>query len=81
MGKPRARSKKAGGALNKEKGKNKGPVEYSVADILDRAEGCMDECQFPLAQKFCQRALELDCDNLRALQLRGDTRISFLLFL
>ena len=52
-----------------------------MADILDRAEGCMDECQFPLAQKFCQRALELDCDNLRALQLRGDTRISFLLFL
>jgi len=29
----------------------------------------MDECQFQLAQKFCQRALEMDCDNLRALQL------------
>jgi hypothetical protein len=71
MGKPKARSK--GGGAEKVRS-NKGiTTEYSVGDILDKAEGCLDECQFQLAQKFCQRALEMDCDNLRALELRQRT--------
>jgi hypothetical protein len=76
MGKPKARSRKST-ALNKENEekahRTPKPADYSVSDILDRAESCLDECQLQLAQKFCQRALEMDNDNLRALQLReGD---------
>jgi hypothetical protein len=72
MGKPKARNRKST-ALNKENEKahrKPKPAEYSVNDILDRAESCLDECELQLAQKFCQRALEMDNDNLRALQLR-----------
>jgi hypothetical protein len=79
MGKPKARNRKSA-ALNKENEKKAHrtpkPADYTVSDILDRAESCLDECELQLAQKFCQRALEMDNDNLRALQLRegaGDT--------
>jgi hypothetical protein len=79
MGKPKARNRKST-ALNKENEKKAHrtpkPADYTVSDILDRAESCLDECELQLAQKFCQRALEMDNDNLRALQLRegaGDT--------
>lgn len=33
-----------------------------------KAEQLIDEFNFELAQKFCQRALETDPDNMRALQ-------------
>ena len=29
----------------------------------------MDEYKYELAQKFCERALEMDADNVRALEL------------
>jgi hypothetical protein len=73
MGKPKARRNRKSTALNKENEKahrKAKPADYTVSDILDRAESCLDECELQLAQKFCQRALEMDNDNLRALQLR-----------
>lgn len=36
-----------------------------------QAEGLIDEFQYELAQKFCQRALETDADNIRALEMSG----------
>jgi hypothetical protein len=86
MGKPKARNRKSA-ALNKENEKahrTPKPADYTVSDILDRAESCLDECELQLAQKFCQRALEMDNDNLRALQLReggaGDTSSARVVF-
>ncbi|CAL1536079.1 unnamed protein product [Lymnaea stagnalis] len=36
--------------------------------LLDKAEQLIDEFNYELAQKFCQRALETDPDNVRALE-------------
>jgi hypothetical protein len=74
MGKPRSGARRRSGAAKREKSnQTSAAADYSVTDILDRAESCLDECQLELAQKFCQRALEMDNDNLRALQLRNAT--------
>jgi len=41
---------------------------YSVHQLLDKAEQLIDEFNYELAQKFCQRALEQEPDNVRALE-------------
>ncbi|KAL8563966.1 hypothetical protein ACOMHN_025297 [Nucella lapillus] len=47
------------------------PPAYSIDVLLDKAEKCIDEFSYELAQKFCQRALEQDADNVRALETSG----------
>ena len=42
--------------------------KYSVEQILDKATEFMDVYNYEMAQKFCQRALEIDNDNVRALE-------------
>ena len=71
MGKPKSHSAKAK-KLAKKKGllATKDPT-YSIDDILNKAEEFMNEYQYETAQKFCQRALEMDCDNVRGLELSG----------
>ncbi|XP_076460484.1 uncharacterized protein LOC143293479 [Babylonia areolata] len=49
----------------------KAPPSYSIDVLLDKAEKCIDEFNYELAQKFCQRALEQDADNVRALETSG----------
>lgn len=41
---------------------------HSMDRLLDKAEQLIDEFNFELAQKFCQRALETEPDNVRALE-------------
>ncbi len=43
-------------------------AKYTIDQILDKAEGFIEEYNYTLAQKFCQRALEMDGDNVRALE-------------
>ncbi|CAG0888571.1 unnamed protein product [Darwinula stevensoni] len=42
--------------------------QYSVDEILDKAEELINAFQYSVAQKFCERALEMSPDNLRALE-------------
>ena len=42
--------------------------KYSIDQILDKATEFMDMYNYEMAQKFCQRALEIDNDNVRALE-------------
>ena len=42
--------------------------KYSIDQILDKAAEFMDMYNYEMAQKFCQRALEIDNDNVRALE-------------
>jgi len=65
MGKPRPKNKKGGSKT----AASKPAAAYSIDDILKKAEECMDEYKYDLAQKFCERALELDSDNVKALEL------------
>ncbi|XP_065574049.1 uncharacterized protein LOC136036043 isoform X1 [Artemia franciscana] len=43
----------------------------SLDEILKRAEMAIDMFDYSLAQKYCQKALEIDADNVRALELCG----------
>lgn len=45
--------------------------KYDVQQLLSQAEKCIDQFQFELAHKFCQRALEREADNLKALETSG----------
>jgi len=51
------------------KPQKKPEVKYDINEILNKAEECLDEYKFELAQKFCERALQIDENNIRALQL------------
>jgi len=66
MGKPKAKSKS--GAKQKTTSK-KPETKHNINDLLDKAEGCLDEFNLELAMKFCERALQTDENNIRALQL------------
>ena len=50
---------------------NKKLAKYSADQLLDKAEEYVDQFEYQLAQKFCQRALELEADNVRALEASG----------
>merc|ERR1712198_596138 len=57
-------------ALKRAKQKKQAAVHnYSLEELLGKAADLLDECQFELAEKFCQRALELDSDHPIALEM------------
>eukprot|EP00088_Acartia_fossae_P016031 TRINITY_DN18933_c0_g1_i1.p1 TRINITY_DN18933_c0_g1~~TRINITY_DN18933_c0_g1_i1.p1 ORF type:complete len:364 (-),score=90.15 TRINITY_DN18933_c0_g1_i1:36-1127(-) len=60
MGKPKGKPRRKGAPAR---------PEYSIEDVLNKAEDYMDEYKYDLAQRFCERALEMDNDNTRALEL------------
>ena len=43
--------------------------KYTIDQILDKASDFMEMYNYEMAQKFCQRALEMDNDDVRALEL------------
>ena len=61
MGKPKSKGSKA--AHKQAKLKKQKEPSYSLEELLGKAADLLDECQFELAEKFCQRALELDSDH------------------
>ena len=72
MGKPKARGSRVG---RKRGGRSKArPAEesYSIEDLLSKASSLLEECQFEAAEKFCQRALEMDPDNVLALEMSAN---------
>jgi len=44
---------------------------YPVAQLLDKADEYINSLDYDLARKFCQRALEAEQDNTRALETLG----------
>jgi len=75
MGKPKTLSKKAK-KLVKQKGlklqegiENSDDSKYSIDDILNQAERSIEEYNYDMAQKFLQRALEMNSDHPRALEM------------
>jgi len=54
-------------AESKENG-SKEKSTHSIDALLDKAEQLIDEFNLELAQKFCKRALEMEPDNVRALE-------------
>jgi len=71
MGKPKSQSAKAKKHA-KARAKGAGESSYSIDQLLGKAGDLLDEYNYELAQKFCQRALELDADNVQALEMSGN---------
>lgn len=67
MGKPK--SKKSSKAHKLAKKKAVTEQTYSLDELLGKASELLDECQFELAEKFCQRALEMNADHPQALEM------------
>jgi len=60
---------KVQGANGGSEGGSEGNVaKYTIDEILDKASEFIDVYNYEMAQKFCQRALEMDADNVRALE-------------
>ncbi|XP_058940486.2 uncharacterized protein [Pocillopora verrucosa] len=57
--------------LVKENQKVKGKARYSIKDLLKQAEECLDNFNYELAIKFCERALGIEPDNLEVLEMAG----------
>nr|XP_057940570.1 uncharacterized protein si:dkey-12j5.1 [Doryrhamphus excisus] len=53
------------------KAKKTTAAKYSVEQLLEKTEECMDSFDFEMAGLFCQRALDLDSNNLQALTMLG----------
>ncbi|XP_061572728.1 uncharacterized protein si:dkey-12j5.1 isoform X2 [Cololabis saira] len=54
-----------------EKAKKKTAEKYSVQQLIEKTEEYMDSFDFEMARLFCQRALDVDSNNLQALDLLG----------
>uniref|UniRef100_A0A3Q4AHJ4 Uncharacterized protein n=1 Tax=Mola mola TaxID=94237 RepID=A0A3Q4AHJ4_MOLML len=54
-----------------EKAKKKTSEKYSVQQLLEKTEECVDTFDFEMARLFCQRALDIESDNLQALDMLG----------
>lgn len=54
-----------------EKAKKKTAEKYSVLQLLEKTEECVDTFDFEMARLFCQRALDVEPDNLQALDMLG----------
>ncbi|XP_044063293.1 probable assembly chaperone of rpl4 isoform X1 [Siniperca chuatsi] len=54
-----------------EKAKKKTAEKYSVQQLLEKTEECMDSFDFEMAGLFCQRALDVEPNNLQALDMLG----------
>ncbi|XP_063736251.1 uncharacterized protein si:dkey-12j5.1 isoform X2 [Eleginops maclovinus] len=54
-----------------EKAKKKSAEKYSVLQLLEKTEECMDSFDFEMARLFCQRALDVESSNLQALDMQG----------
>lgn len=53
------------------KAKKKTAEKFSVQQLLEKTEECMDKFDFEMASLFCQRALDLEATNLQALDMLG----------
>lgn len=70
MGKPKTHSAKAKRMARKKA--EASTTTYSMDDLLDKATEMMEEYKYDLAKKFCERALELESDHPRALEMTGN---------
>ncbi|EDO43571.1 predicted protein [Nematostella vectensis] len=45
--------------------------EHTMKDLLVKVEECMGAMNYELAEKFCERALEIDPDHVEAIEMAG----------
>ncbi|XP_066534251.1 uncharacterized protein si:dkey-12j5.1 isoform X2 [Hoplias malabaricus] len=55
-----------------EKAKKKTAEKFSVEQLLEKTQECMDNFDFTMAKMFCQRALDIQPTNLTILDMLGN---------
>ncbi|MFT7816271.1 putative assembly chaperone of rpl4 [Arapaima gigas] len=56
----------------KDKAKKKTAEKYSIEQLLEKTEECLDNFNYEMAQMFCQRALDIEPTNLKILDMLGN---------
>ncbi|KAK1806678.1 hypothetical protein P4O66_005178, partial [Electrophorus voltai] len=59
-------------ARMQDRAKKKTAEKYTVDQLLEKAEDCMDNFDFSMARMFCQRALDVEPTNLTILDMLGN---------
>ncbi|MCI4391339.1 hypothetical protein PGIGA_G00132970 [Pangasianodon gigas] len=59
-------------ARMQERAKKKTAEKYTIDQLLEKTEECMDNFDFPMAKMFCQRALDIEPTNLTVLDMLGN---------
>ncbi|KAK3515138.1 hypothetical protein QTP70_007468 [Hemibagrus guttatus] len=59
-------------ARMQERAKKKTAEKYTIDQLLEKTEECMDNFDFPMAKMFCQRALDIEPTNLTILDMLGN---------
>ncbi|KAF4075966.1 hypothetical protein AMELA_G00224980 [Ameiurus melas] len=59
-------------AKMQERAKKKTAEKYTIDQLLEKTEECMDNFDFPMAKMFCQRALDIEPTNLNILDMLGN---------
>lgn len=54
-----------------QKEAQKGNPKYSIDDLMKQVDECLDNFNFELAVKFCERALDIEPDNVQVLETAG----------
>ncbi|KAJ3598244.1 hypothetical protein NHX12_001755, partial [Muraenolepis orangiensis] len=61
-----------------EKAKKKTAERYSVQQLLEKTEECMDSFDFEMASRFCQRALDVEPTHLQMSPNEGHSKYMYL---
>ncbi|TRZ03096.1 hypothetical protein DNTS_029887 [Danionella cerebrum] len=59
-------------AKMKERAKKKTAEKYTIDQLLQKTEECLDNFDFDMARLYCQRALEIEPTNLTILDMMGN---------
>lgn len=59
-------------AKMQERVKKKTAEKYTIHQLLEKTEECMDNFDFPMAKMYCQRALDIEPTNLTVLDMLGN---------
>ncbi|XP_035382287.1 probable assembly chaperone of rpl4 isoform X2 [Electrophorus electricus] len=59
-------------ARMQDRAKKKTAEKYTVDQLLEKAEDCMDNFDFSMARMFCRRALDIEPTNLTILDMLGN---------
>ncbi|XP_067938169.1 uncharacterized protein [Watersipora subatra] len=64
-------AKKNQGTKSTDGNNVKGDSKFTVEDVLKKAQDSIDVYDYDMAQRYCQKALEIDNDNIKVLELTG----------
>lgn len=59
-------------AKRQERAKKKTAEKYTIDQLIEKTEECIDDFDFDMARLYCQRALDIEPTNLTLLDMMGN---------